>query len=184
MKASVIKFQKNTVTFPSAHFIKMYGDMVGIAPRIGNLGIRWRLTVSFHLARFIPRNGPWHPLNIRTGGSHSCSGGFGEEKKIPCHNGESNQNSGSAMIQAAVTGISPGNAGFIARPAQWWVQKDCATVCSQYFLRLLSVSFHLCSILIYSFVCHRRYTILTKTRVVKQQFKKQNHHPSLVYFMA
>jgi len=53
-----MKFQKSTGTLLSAHYIEAYGGMVGIAPRIGNLGIRWKLTVSFHLARFIPRNGP------------------------------------------------------------------------------------------------------------------------------
>lgn len=46
---------------------------------------------------------PRYPLNIRTCGPHSCSSGFGEEKKkkIPCHNGESNRNSGRVMIQAS-----------------------------------------------------------------------------------
>ena len=82
MKASCIKFQKteSTCTFLSAHDIKAYGGIAGIAPRIGKLDIRWRLSASILPALF-PGNGTRYPLNIRTRGHHSRYGGFGEERK-------------------------------------------------------------------------------------------------------
>jgi hypothetical protein len=59
MTDSCIKFQKpeSKDTFLPAQDIKAYGGMVGIAPRIGNLGIRWRVS-AFILPALSPRMAP------------------------------------------------------------------------------------------------------------------------------
>jgi hypothetical protein len=53
----------------------------GIAPRILDLGARWRWVVSFMPRPLYPQGkGPWYPLDRRLGGSQSRSGRGGEEK--------------------------------------------------------------------------------------------------------
>jgi hypothetical protein len=53
----------------------------GIAPRILDLGIRWRLVVSFTSRPLYPRGkSPWYPLNWRLGGPQSRSKHGGEDK--------------------------------------------------------------------------------------------------------
>jgi len=52
------------------------------APRILDLGTRWRWVVSFTLQSFYPRkNNPWYPLERRLGGIQRRYGRGGEEKK-------------------------------------------------------------------------------------------------------
>jgi hypothetical protein len=46
-----------------------------------DLGTRWRWVVSFTSRPLYPQGkSPWHPLDRRLGGVHSCSGRGGEEK--------------------------------------------------------------------------------------------------------
>jgi hypothetical protein len=52
-----------------------------IAPRILNLGTRWRWMVSFTPRPLYPQgNSPWYPLDRRQGGPQSRPGHGGEEK--------------------------------------------------------------------------------------------------------
>jgi hypothetical protein len=53
----------------------------GIAPRILNLGSRWRWVVSFTpRPLYLQGKSPWYPLDRKLGGPQSRSGGGGEEK--------------------------------------------------------------------------------------------------------
>jgi hypothetical protein len=55
----------------------------GIAPRILDLGIRWRWVVSFTLRLLYPQGkSPWYPVDTRLCGSQSRSGHSGEEKNF------------------------------------------------------------------------------------------------------
>jgi hypothetical protein len=62
--------------------IKTYWRNRDIAPRILNLGTRWRWVVSF-MPRPLYNRGknPWYPLDMRLGGPQSWSGRGGEDKK-------------------------------------------------------------------------------------------------------
>jgi hypothetical protein len=63
------------------HAMKTYWWNGGIAPRILNLGTRWRWVVIFTLQPLYPQwKSPRYPLDSRLGGSHSRSGPGGEEK--------------------------------------------------------------------------------------------------------
>jgi len=56
----------------------------GTAPRIFNLGTRWRWVVSFTPRPLYPRGKiPCYPFNRRLGGPQSRSGSGGEDKN-PC----------------------------------------------------------------------------------------------------
>jgi hypothetical protein len=70
--------------------MKTYWGSGGIAPRILDLGTRWRWVVSF-TPRPLYHQGksPWYPLDRRLGRPQSRSGGGGEEK-IPSLRRESN----------------------------------------------------------------------------------------------
>jgi hypothetical protein len=61
--------------------MKVYWWSGGIAPRILDLGTRWRWVVSF-TSRPLYHKGknPWYPLDRRLGGPQSRSGRGGEEK--------------------------------------------------------------------------------------------------------
>jgi hypothetical protein len=53
----------------------------GIAPRLLDLGTRWRWVVSFTPPPHYPQEkSPWYPLERRVRGPHSLSGRGGEEK--------------------------------------------------------------------------------------------------------
>jgi hypothetical protein len=61
--------------------MKMYRGSRGIAPRILNLGPRWRRVVSFTPRPLYPQGkSPRYPLDRRLGGPQSRSGHGGEEK--------------------------------------------------------------------------------------------------------
>jgi hypothetical protein len=61
--------------------MKAHWGSWGTAPSILDLGIRWRLIVSFTLQPLYPQGkSPWYPLGRRLGGPQSRSGGGGEEK--------------------------------------------------------------------------------------------------------
>jgi hypothetical protein len=63
------------------HAMKAYWESGGIAPRILNLGTRWRWVVSFTTRPFyLQGKSPWYPLDRGLGGPQSRSGGGGEEK--------------------------------------------------------------------------------------------------------
>jgi hypothetical protein len=63
------------------HAMKAYWDSGGIAPRILNLGTRWRWVVRFTPRPLYPQGkSPWYPLHRRLGGKQSRSGRGGEEK--------------------------------------------------------------------------------------------------------
>jgi hypothetical protein len=63
------------------HAMKTYWGNGGIAPRILDLGTRWRWVVSFAPRPLYPQGmSPWYPLGKRLGGPQSCSGRGGEEK--------------------------------------------------------------------------------------------------------
>jgi hypothetical protein len=60
--------------------MKAYRESRGIAPRIFDLGTRWRWVVSFTTRPLYPQGKrPWYPLDRRLGGSQSRSGCGGEE---------------------------------------------------------------------------------------------------------
>jgi hypothetical protein len=62
----------------------------GIAPRILDLGTKWRWLVSFTLRPLYPQGkSPWYPWDRRLGGLQSRSG-RGGEKKIPLPHRDSN----------------------------------------------------------------------------------------------
>lgn len=154
--------------------------MVGIVPRIRNLGILWRLSASILAPLFfgiVPNTHVWAPQLLWW---------FWRRKKSVTTTGDRTKIRCLPRFRRLVTGISPRNAEFHcqASPAQWWLQRDSKSVCSQYFLCLLSLGFYRCPILIHSFVCYRRYMILTTTHVVKVQLKQQNHDSSFVYCIA
>jgi hypothetical protein len=61
--------------------MKAYRESGGIAPRILDLGTRWRWVVSFTPQPLYPQGrSPWYPLDTRLGGPQSRSGRGGEEK--------------------------------------------------------------------------------------------------------
>jgi hypothetical protein len=61
--------------------MKVYWRSGGIAPRILDLGTRWRWVVGFMPQLLYPQGkSPWHPLDRRLGGPQSWSGHGGEEK--------------------------------------------------------------------------------------------------------
>jgi hypothetical protein len=63
------------------HAMKTYWGSECIAPRILDLGTKWRWVVSFMLLPFYPqRESPWYPLDRRLGGPHIRSGRGGEDK--------------------------------------------------------------------------------------------------------
>jgi hypothetical protein len=63
------------------HAMKSYWGSGGIAPRILDLGTRWRRVVSFTPWPLYPQgNSHWDPLDRRLGGPQSRSGHGGEEK--------------------------------------------------------------------------------------------------------
>jgi hypothetical protein len=63
------------------HSMKAYSASGGIAPRILNLGTRWRWVVSFTPQPLYPQGkSPWYPLDKRLGGPQSRSGRGGEGK--------------------------------------------------------------------------------------------------------
>jgi hypothetical protein len=60
--------------------MKMYKRIGGIAPRILDLGTRWRRVVSFTPWPLCPQGkSPWYPLDRRLGGPQNRSGRGGEE---------------------------------------------------------------------------------------------------------
>jgi hypothetical protein len=61
--------------------MKAYWGSGGIAPRIPDLGTRWRRVVSFTpLPLYSKGKSPWCPFDRRLGGPQSRSGRVGEEK--------------------------------------------------------------------------------------------------------
>jgi hypothetical protein len=63
------------------HAMKTYWGSVGIAPRILDLGTRWRSMVSFTPRPLYPAGKcSWYPLDRRLGGPQSRSGRGGEDK--------------------------------------------------------------------------------------------------------
>jgi hypothetical protein len=61
--------------------MEVYWGNGGIAPRILDLGIRWRWVVNFTPRPLYPqRKSPWYPLDRGLGGHQSRSGRGGEEK--------------------------------------------------------------------------------------------------------
>jgi hypothetical protein len=65
------------------HAMKTYCGSGGIAPRILDLGTRWRWVVIFIPRPLYPQgNSPWYPLDRRLGGPQSRSGRGGEEKNF------------------------------------------------------------------------------------------------------
>jgi hypothetical protein len=61
--------------------MKAYRVNGGIAPRILDLGTRWRSVLSFTPRLFYPQGKiPWYPLDRRLGGLQGWSGRGGEEK--------------------------------------------------------------------------------------------------------
>jgi hypothetical protein len=63
------------------HAMKTYWGSGGVAPRILNLGARWRWVVSFMThTLYVRRNNPRYPLDRRLCGPQSRSGRGGEEK--------------------------------------------------------------------------------------------------------
>jgi hypothetical protein len=65
------------------HAIKTYLGSVGIAPRILNIGTRWRRVVSFMPHQlYLGGKSPHYPLDRKVGGPQSRSGRGGEEKTI------------------------------------------------------------------------------------------------------
>jgi hypothetical protein len=62
------------------HAMKTYWGSGGIAPRILDLGIRWRWVVSFtHRPLYPQGKSRWYPLDRRLGGPQSRSGCGGEQ---------------------------------------------------------------------------------------------------------
>jgi hypothetical protein len=62
------------------HAIRTYWGSGGIAPRILDLGTRWRWVVSFTPQSLYPQGkSTWYPLDRRMGGPQSHSGRGGEE---------------------------------------------------------------------------------------------------------
>jgi hypothetical protein len=61
--------------------MKAYWGSGCTAPRILDLGTRWRLVVSFTPYPFYPQiKRSWYPFDRRLGGPHSRSGHGGEQK--------------------------------------------------------------------------------------------------------
>jgi hypothetical protein len=61
--------------------MEAYSESGGIAPRILELDIRWRLVVSFTPRLLYPQGkSTWYPLDRRLGGPQSRSGHGDEEK--------------------------------------------------------------------------------------------------------
>jgi hypothetical protein len=61
--------------------MEAYWESESIAPRILDLGSRWRWVVSFTPRPFYPQEkSPWYPLDRRLGGPQMRSGRGGEEK--------------------------------------------------------------------------------------------------------
>jgi hypothetical protein len=64
--------------------MKTYWGSGGIAPRILDLGTRWRGVVSFTLQPlYLQGKSPWYPLNRRLDEPQSRSGRGGEDKDFP-----------------------------------------------------------------------------------------------------
>jgi hypothetical protein len=71
---------RDNFTFTSPLHEDVMGEW-GIAPRILDLGTRWRWVVSFTpRPLYLPGKNPLYPLDRRLGGPHSRSGRGGEEK--------------------------------------------------------------------------------------------------------
>jgi hypothetical protein len=63
------------------HAMKTYWGSWGVAPRILDLGTRWRWVVSFTpWPLYLQRKSPWYPFDRRLAGPQSRSGRVGEEK--------------------------------------------------------------------------------------------------------
>jgi hypothetical protein len=68
--------------------MKTYCGSGSTAPRILDLGTRWRWVVSFtHRSLYLQGKSPWYPLDRRLGGPQSRSGRGGEEKNSQCSPG-------------------------------------------------------------------------------------------------
>jgi hypothetical protein len=65
--------------------MKAYWGSAGVAPRILDLGTRWRWGFSFTALLLYPQGkSPWYPLNRRLGGPQSRSWRSGvEENSLP-----------------------------------------------------------------------------------------------------
>jgi hypothetical protein len=80
-----LRVQKAFFEFPVCwtkhHVMGAYWESEGIAPRILDLGTRWRWMVSFTHRPLNPQGKiPWYPLDRRLGGTQSWSGRGVEEK--------------------------------------------------------------------------------------------------------
>jgi hypothetical protein len=76
-----VKVKVKSLYLTKHHAMKTYWGCRGIAPRIPDLGIRWRWVVSFTPRPLYPqRKSPWYPLDRRLGGPQSRSGRGGEKK--------------------------------------------------------------------------------------------------------
>jgi hypothetical protein len=82
LSSSKVKVKvKLSLCLTKHHAMKTYWGSGGIAPRILDLGTRWRWVVSFTPQPLYPRGkSPWYPLDRRLGGPQSRSGRGGEEK--------------------------------------------------------------------------------------------------------
>jgi hypothetical protein len=70
-----------SVCLTKHYAMKAYCGSGGIAPRILDVGTRWRLVVSFTSRPLYPQGkSPWYPLSRRLGWPQSRSGRDGEEK--------------------------------------------------------------------------------------------------------
>jgi hypothetical protein len=76
------------------HAMKLCWRIGGVAPRILDLGTRWKWVVSFAARPLYTRGkSPWYPLDRSLGGPQSRSGRGGEEKNS--HSRHSNPRSSS-----------------------------------------------------------------------------------------
>jgi hypothetical protein len=72
---------KLSLCFTKHHSMKTCWGSGGIAPRILDLGTRWRCVVSFTLRPLFPQGkSSWYPLDRRLGGPQSRSVCCSEEK--------------------------------------------------------------------------------------------------------
>jgi hypothetical protein len=72
---------KLSLYFTKHHAMKTYWGSGGMAPRILDLGTRWRWVVSFMPRPLYPQGkSPWYPLDRRLGGPQSRYEHGGEEK--------------------------------------------------------------------------------------------------------
>jgi hypothetical protein len=122
---------------------KAHSGSGGIAPRIFNLGTRWRWVVSFTPPPLYPQGkSPWYPLDKRLGEPQSRSGHSGEEK-----NSQSLPGYEPSIIQPVAQRYTTGLSQFqtiqvrFLQTCQWWQYSNLVILLLNLHTHLITTTF-------------------------------------------